>query len=213
MKTKSQHLRPVQRFQCSCPTVSSSFTPSSIALVNFPTASHFCSLGVETAVSHISIARETKTKHNVCKLEAMGLIPSTTPKEIPALLSTPWMSVALCHFMSSDFTEDNQHDASNGTDLEEVGLNLLRQVGLPWTPSNGKLHSAINTFISMRITAAATLAKTVSPRRHADREGKPGSGSYISIKSKSGASGSMVENIITPTSSSFSAFLFPVFHS
>lgn len=40
-----------------------------------------------------------------------------------------------------------------------------------------------------------------------------GSVSYISSKSKSGASGSMVENIITPTSSSFSAFLFPVFHS
>ena len=37
--------------------------------------------------------------------------------------------------------------------------------------------------------------------------------SYISTKSRSGASGSMVENIITPTSSSFSAFLFPVFHS
>lgn len=36
---------------------------------------------------------------------------------------------------------------------------------------------------------------------------------YISTKSRSGASGSMVENIITPTSSSFSAFLFPVFHS
>ena len=38
------HLRPVHRFQCSCPTVSSSFTPSSMALVNLPTASHFCSL-------------------------------------------------------------------------------------------------------------------------------------------------------------------------
>lgn len=38
------HSRPVHRFQCSWPTVSSSFTPSSMALVNFPTASHFCSL-------------------------------------------------------------------------------------------------------------------------------------------------------------------------
>lgn len=38
------HSRPVHRFQCSCPTVSSSFTPSSMALVNLPTASHFCSL-------------------------------------------------------------------------------------------------------------------------------------------------------------------------
>lgn len=38
------HLRPVHLFQCSCPTVSSSLTPSSIALVNLPTASHFCSL-------------------------------------------------------------------------------------------------------------------------------------------------------------------------
>lgn len=43
--------------------------------------------------------------------------------------------------------------------------------------------------------------------------GKSGSVAYISTKSRSGASGSMVENTITPTSSSFSAFLFPVFHS
>lgn len=43
--------------------------------------------------------------------------------------------------------------------------------------------------------------------------GAAGRISYISTKSRSGASGSMVENIITPTSSSFSAFLFPVFHS
>lgn len=36
---------------------------------------------------------------------------------------------------------------------------------------------------------------------------------YISTMSKSGASGSIVEKIMTPTVSSFSAFLFPVFHS
>lgn len=50
MKIKSlkqihiKHLRPVQRFQCSWPTVNNSLTPSSMALVNLPTASHFCSL-------------------------------------------------------------------------------------------------------------------------------------------------------------------------
>lgn len=36
--------RPVQRFQCSFPIVSKSFTPSSIALVKRLNCSHFCSL-------------------------------------------------------------------------------------------------------------------------------------------------------------------------
>lgn len=36
---------------------------------------------------------------------------------------------------------------------------------------------------------------------------------YISTMSRSGASGSIVEKIMTPTVSSFSAFRFPVFHS
>lgn len=126
VKTTAQHLRPVQRFQCSCPTVSSSFTPSSMALVNFPTASHFCSLGAETAVSHIGNVRETQAKHVYSQPEAMGLIPSTTTKETPALSGILWRSVALCRLCSSDFTQDSQHYANDdGTGLEEVGLSLL----------------------------------------------------------------------------------------
>lgn len=57
-------------------------------------------------------------------------------------------AVALCHFVSSDSTEDNQHDADNGTDLGEV-LNLLRQAGCRWTPSNCKPYSAIHSSLKM----------------------------------------------------------------
>ena len=43
-----RYLRPVQRFQCTWPTLSRSFTPSSMALVNLLYISHFCSLHTQT---------------------------------------------------------------------------------------------------------------------------------------------------------------------
>lgn len=149
MKAESQHLRPVQRFQCSCPTVSSSFTPSSMALVNFPTASHFCSLGAETAVSHISNARETQTKHNVCKLQAMGLIPRTSTKEIPALSGTPWMPWLCATLSRQTLQKTTSMMPTMGQTLGRMEPNLLRQARCRWTPSNCKPHSAIHSSLKM----------------------------------------------------------------
>ena len=108
----SAHVRPVHLFQCSCPTVRISFTPSSIALVNLLNWSHFCSLH-----------KHTHTHTYFC--------------QTPILHATP----------------------------------------------------------------------------RAPADGVGAQPTHTSMGSRSGASGSMVAKIITPTVSSFSAFLFPVFQS
>lgn len=52
-----RYSRPVQRFQCSLPTFSRSFTPSSIALVKRLNCSHFCSLNIQKTKVSICLQR------------------------------------------------------------------------------------------------------------------------------------------------------------
>lgn len=54
--------RPVQRFQCSFPTFSKSFTPSSIALVNRLNWSHFCSLKITENTSEFSSSGSQRSR-------------------------------------------------------------------------------------------------------------------------------------------------------
>lgn len=130
-----------------------------------------------------------------------------------ALLHRTLLGIRSGHCVSSEITDFNvkkEADLPLGSGWKEVlsctGDTFL-VLGL-WAPLISYTQSD-----SLGSRPAVQARPGAKGGGHRGGEGKLGNISYTSVRSKSGASGSMVENIITPTSSSFSAFLFPVFHS
>lgn len=148
------------------------------------------------------------------------LLPSRQGSARLRFVGCAWVWAGCVPLFSSCFTRGNHHQPlgqlwGDWLQGKRKQISMWCSVGrCAFTTWDAFLDYKPHTFPTLLTESYSRLScQTCEQRSGYSWEDQSGSVSYISIRSKSGASGSMVENIITPTSSSFSAFLFPVFHS